>query len=161
MSLREHLFKQAAEAQIEPSLVMADAAVEWTAPRPASSVAEPASNGGMARRAYQQLKMEIHEAIIERVELDKLQHLSPEQVGRELTQLVGKLMEEGNILIEEEPRLHGVFFNKAISRRDHVAVYVVRRFRQTAPRLPDREIAEAGFFEIGRASCRERVSPYV
>ena len=104
MSLREYLFKQAAEAQIEPSLVMADAAVEWTAPRPASSVAEPASNGGMARRAYQQLKMEIHEAIIERVELDKLQHLSPEQVGRELTQLVGKLMEEGNILMNDVER---------------------------------------------------------
>ena len=104
MSLREHLFKQAAEAQIEPSLVIADAAVEWTAPRPASSAAEPASNGGMARRAYQQLKMEIHEAIIERVELDKLQHLSPEQVGRELTQLVGKLMEEGNILMNDVER---------------------------------------------------------
>jgi pilus assembly protein CpaF len=58
----------------------------------------------MARRAYQQLKMEIHEAIIERVELDKLQHLSPEQVGRELTQLVNKLIEEGNILMNDVER---------------------------------------------------------
>ncbi|MGF6648710.1 pilus assembly protein CpaF [Paraburkholderia sp. GAS33] len=106
MSLREHLFKQAAEAQIEPSLVMAEAvvAVERPAVRPANGTADPAPNGALARRAYQQLKMEIHEAIIERVELDKLQHLSQEQVGRELTQLVGKLMEERNILMNDVER---------------------------------------------------------
>ena len=103
MSLREHLFKQAAEAQIEPTLALVDVSA---APEPAvvRSAAEPAANGGMARRAYQQLKMEFHEAIIERVELDKLQHLSPEQVGRELTHLVGKLMEEGNILMNDVER---------------------------------------------------------
>ena len=63
-----------------------------------------------------------------------------------LASLARELAEEGNILMEGEPRLHGVFFNKTISRRDHVAVYVVTRFRQTAPRPPDREIAEARFF---------------
>ena len=106
MSLREHLFKQAAEAQIAPGFAMADADVFAERPpvRPATGAADPASNGGMARRAYQQLKMEIHEAIIERVELDKLQHLSPEQVGRELTQLVNKLIEEGNILMNDVER---------------------------------------------------------
>jgi ADP-ribose pyrophosphatase YjhB (NUDIX family) len=60
--------------------------------------------------------------------------------------LARELSEEGNIVMEEEPRLHGIFFNKTISRRDHVAVYILRRFRQTAPREGDREIAEAGFF---------------
>jgi ADP-ribose pyrophosphatase YjhB (NUDIX family) len=60
--------------------------------------------------------------------------------------LARELEEEGNIVMEEEPRLHGVFFNKAVSPRDHVAVYVVRRFRQTAPHVADREIAEARFF---------------
>jgi ADP-ribose pyrophosphatase YjhB (NUDIX family) len=63
-----------------------------------------------------------------------------------LTSLARELAEEGNIVMEEQPRLHGIFFNNAISPRDHVAVYVVRRFRQTAPRAPDREIAEARFF---------------
>lgn len=63
-----------------------------------------------------------------------------------LAALTRELAEEGNIAIEEEPRLHGIFFNKAASPRDHVAVYVVRRFRQTGPRLADREIAEARFF---------------
>jgi pilus assembly protein CpaF len=106
MSLREHLFRQAAEAQIEPTLALVDvnALAEPPVVRSAPSAAETASNGGMARRAYQQLKMEIHEAIIERVELEKLQHLSPEQVGRELAQLVGKLIEEGNILMNDVER---------------------------------------------------------
>jgi ADP-ribose pyrophosphatase YjhB (NUDIX family) len=63
-----------------------------------------------------------------------------------LASLARELEEEGNIVLEEEPRLHGVFFNKAVSPRDHVAVYIVRRFRQTGPRLPDREISEARFF---------------
>jgi ADP-ribose pyrophosphatase YjhB (NUDIX family) len=66
-----------------------------------------------------------------------------------LASLARELAEEGNILIEEEPRLHGIFFNKAASPRDHVAVYIVRRFRQTGPRVPDREIAEARFFPRG------------
>jgi pilus assembly protein CpaF len=106
MSLREHLFKQAAEALITPGLAAADVAVaaEPAAARAANGAADPASNSGLARRAYQLLKMEIHEAIIERVELDKLQHLSPEQVRRELAQLVGKLIEEGNILMNDFER---------------------------------------------------------
>jgi len=66
-----------------------------------------------------------------------------------LASLARELAEEGNILIEEEPRLQGIFFNNAASPRDHVAVYVVRRFRQTSPRVPDREIAEARFFLRG------------
>ena len=57
-----------------------------------------------------------------------------------------ELAEEGNILIEDAPTLHGVYLNRAASARDHVALYVVRSFRQFAPHVPDREIAEAKFF---------------
>jgi ADP-ribose pyrophosphatase YjhB (NUDIX family) len=63
-----------------------------------------------------------------------------------LASLVRELAEEANIVMEEEPRLHGIFFNKAVSPRDHVAVYIVRRFRQSGQHIPDREIAEARFF---------------
>ncbi len=73
-----------------------------------------------------------------------------------LASLARELAEEGNIAIEEEPRLLGIFFNDSVSPRDHVAVYVVRRFRQTAPRGPDREIAEARFF--GRDALPEGVT---
>jgi pilus assembly protein CpaF len=57
-----------------------------------------------ARRAYQQLKMNIHQTIIERVELDKLQRLSPEQVKRELAQLVERIVEEDKIPMNELER---------------------------------------------------------
>lgn len=58
-----------------------------------------------------------------------------------------ELREEANI-VAEDVTLHGMFFNARVSRRDHVAVYVVRKFIQTAPRKPDREIAETGFFAL-------------
>ena len=62
--------------------------------------------------------------------------------------LARELMEEGNIAIEGTPQLHGMFFNNRATRRDHVGVYVIRDFTQGAPRGPDREIAEAGFFAL-------------
>ena len=48
-----------------------------------------------------------------------------------------ELMEEGRIELSGEPALHGLFFNSHVSRRDHVAVYMVRQFRQD--RLPEAE----------------------
>jgi 8-oxo-dGTP pyrophosphatase MutT (NUDIX family) len=58
-----------------------------------------------------------------------------------------ELMEEGRIELVGEPALHGVFFNNHVSRRDHVAVYVVRQFRQDRPPDPNREIVECGFYD--------------
>src|SRR3954470_11361189 len=40
-----------------------------------------------------------------------------------------ELAEEGRIELSGEPRLHGMFFNAHVSRRDHVAVYVIDSFR--------------------------------
>lgn len=59
-----------------------------------------------------------------------------------------ELAEEGNIELLAPPVLRSLHFNAHVSRRDHVAVYLVSAWRQTAPRLPDREIAEAGFFAL-------------
>lgn len=60
-----------------------------------------------------------------------------------------ELLEEGRIELLAEPALHGVFFNNHVSRRDHVAVYVIRHFRQDRPPDPNREIVDCGFFEAG------------
>ena len=57
-----------------------------------------------------------------------------------------ELMEEGRVELLGEPDLHGVFFNSHVSRRDHVAVYVIRRFRQDRLPEPNREIVACGFF---------------
>jgi len=60
-----------------------------------------------------------------------------------------ELVEEGRIELTEEPVLHGLFFNGHVSRRDHVAVYIVRQFRQDRPPEPNREIVECGFYAAG------------
>jgi ADP-ribose pyrophosphatase YjhB (NUDIX family) len=61
-----------------------------------------------------------------------------------------ELREEACIAMDETPSLCGVFFNRRISRRDHVLIYVIRRFTVLAVKQPDREIAEAGFFPVDR-----------
>ena len=60
-----------------------------------------------------------------------------------------ELREEAGIVAEEEPRLHGIFLNDAQFRGDHVACFVVRRFR-TEGFKPGVEIAEARFFPVDR-----------
>ena len=52
------------------------------------------------------------------------------------------------------PLLKSLHFNRSASRRDHVAFYLIEAFRQTAPKLPDREIAEAGFFPLDACPTR-------
>lgn len=60
--------------------------------------------------------------------------------------LARELLEEGNIVMTGEPALHGVFFNHHASRRDHVALFIVRDFRQDALPKPNHEIVAHGFF---------------
>ena len=62
--------------------------------------------------------------------------------------VVRELQEEGNIDVTEPPRLRGMFFNDRDSRRDHVALFVVREFHQSAAPVPDHEIVAHGFFAI-------------
>ena len=58
-----------------------------------------------------------------------------------------ELAEEGRIELAGEPVLHGVYLNSHVSRRDHVAVYLVRHFRQDRLPEPNAEIVDCGFFE--------------
>ena len=60
-----------------------------------------------------------------------------------------ELAEEGRIELLGEPALHGVFLNSHVSPRDHVAVYLVRHFRQDRLPEPNREIIACGFFDVG------------
>src|ERR1700758_5028838 len=56
-----------------------------------------------------------------------------------------ELVEEGRIEVLGEPALHGLFFNSHASRRDHVAVYLVRHFSQDRRPEPNREIVACCF----------------
>ncbi|MBV8272501.1 MAG: CpaF family protein [Cupriavidus sp.] len=82
MSLRDQLYQQAGESM--PQRVL--------------------RSNGAPSATYQRLAREIHQTIIDRVELSKLQQLSPEQVRRELAQLVERLIEEGNHQVNEAER---------------------------------------------------------
>ena len=69
------------------------------------------------------------------------------EAGETLVEAAAReLLEEGNIEVTAPPQLHGMFFHDRASRRDHVAVFVVRAFRQVAAPVPDREIVAHGFF---------------
>jgi 8-oxo-dGTP pyrophosphatase MutT (NUDIX family) len=81
-----------------------------------------------------------------------------------LAALERELREEGNIELTEPPVFYAVYFNRRVSRRDHVGLYVVRAFRQIAPPQPNREIIAHGFFattelpkDTSRAT-RERIA---
>ncbi len=63
--------------------------------------------------------------------------------------LARECAEEGNIAFAA-PVLKSMHYNRKASRRDHVGVYLIERFSQTAPKRPDLEIAEAGFFPLDR-----------
>jgi len=78
--------------------------------------------------------------------------------------LARELREEGNIELGEAPQFFAVYFNRRVSHRDHVALYVVRSFHQRSAPQPNREIVAHGFFapdalpaDTGRAT-RERIA---
>ncbi len=68
-----------------------------------------------------------------------------------------ELEEEACVRAKGTPVLHGLFFNGRVSRRDHVAVYVIREFEVLGVRAPNYEIAEARFFP--RRALPEGTSP--
>ncbi|KQT45276.1 DNA mismatch repair protein MutT [Aureimonas sp. Leaf454] len=64
------------------------------------------------------------------------------------TAVARELMEEGGVSLDARPALVSVHFNRAASQRDHVLVYLCRDVRQAAPKAPDLEIADSGFFAL-------------
>jgi 8-oxo-dGTP pyrophosphatase MutT (NUDIX family) len=80
-----------------------------------------------------------------------------EALGREL-------LEEGNIALTDAPLFHGLYFNRRVSDRDHVILFVVKKFRQSSPPKPDHEIIAHGFFapdalpEDTTAATRARIA---
>ena len=62
--------------------------------------------------------------------------------------LAKEMREEGNLVPGAPPRLVHVYFNRQTSKRDHVLLYRCEGVTQSAPRLKDREIVEAGFFAL-------------
>ncbi len=63
--------------------------------------------------------------------------------------VIRELREEGNIEVVGTPQLFGLYLNRKLSRRNHVALYVIREWSYSSERgRPSKEIAEAGFFAL-------------
>jgi ADP-ribose pyrophosphatase YjhB (NUDIX family) len=66
-----------------------------------------------------------------------------------LDALKRELKEEGNIKLTGTARLFGMYHNTRSTKRDHVALFIVREFVQEA-HTPNWEIREASFFPIDK-----------
>ncbi len=64
--------------------------------------------------------------------------------------LAREIAEEANVVNAKSPRLLGIFQNRMATKRDHVAVYVVREFEWKGPLTPTFEILESGFYAPDR-----------
>ncbi len=70
------------------------------------------------------------------------------ETGESMLQaLARELREEGNLEWAAPPRLHALYFNERVSRRDHVALFVVERYRALGEPVRNREIVDHGFFD--------------
>lgn len=65
-----------------------------------------------------------------------------------LDALARELFEEGNIILEAPPRLHGIFSNEKKFSGDHVVLFIAESWRQDSAPKPGLEIREARFFRL-------------
>lgn len=61
---------------------------------------------------------------------------------------IREVREEAGLTLEGDIELLGIYLNRAMASRNHVAVYVARAFDRIADPRPDWEIVERGFFPL-------------
>ena len=101
-SLRERLGSAALGSSTSTSTIAgAPTRVTTGAPAPRA----PAVRGGpIDNRAYHQLKARIHEALLDRIDLESMQRLNGDQIRQELRLLVERLLEEEMVVINDAER---------------------------------------------------------
>ena len=66
--------------------------------------AAPVASSGMSRRGYLEVKQRIHQLLLDRVDLGRLQKLDAEQMGEELRLLTEQLLGEESVVLNEQDR---------------------------------------------------------
>ena len=59
-----------------------------------------------------------------------------------------ELMEEGGMRLDGPAPLFGIYLNRSVSRRDHVALFVCRSWTRVREPEANYEIVESGFFPL-------------
>ena len=62
------------------------------------------SPGGMARTAYQTLKRDVHQAVLDRVELERLSRLPIDQVRDEIATLIARILDDERVPANDQER---------------------------------------------------------
>jgi pilus assembly protein CpaF len=62
------------------------------------------ASNGMAQAAYQKLKREVHQEVLDRVELERLSRLPSDQIRQEIAALIGRILEEQKAPANEAER---------------------------------------------------------
>lgn len=63
--------------------------------------------------------------------------------------LARELREEGALALDGAAELFGLYHNRIAAPRDHVALFICRRWHEVGERRPNLEIADSGFFAPG------------
>jgi len=99
-SLRERL-GSAALSSSTSTTASAPTRVTTGAPAPRAAAVR---GGPIDNRAYHQLKARIHEALLDRIDLESMQRLNGDQIRQELRLLVERLLEEEMVVINDAER---------------------------------------------------------
>jgi pilus assembly protein CpaF len=99
-SLRERL-GSAALASSTSTIAGAPTRATSGAPAPRAAAVR---GGPIDNRAYHQLKARIHEALLDRIDLESMQRLNGDQIRQELRLLVERLLEEEMVVINDAER---------------------------------------------------------
>ncbi|CAH2902985.1 MAG: Type II/IV secretion system ATP hydrolase TadA/VirB11/CpaF, TadA subfamily [uncultured Paraburkholderia sp.] len=113
---------------------------------------------GLARAAYQTLKRKVHEAVLDRVELERLARLPAEQVRQEIGGLIGRILEEDKAPVNDLERrqlmtdIHDEMFGfgplEALLRDPSVSDILVNTYRTTYVERGGRlELTDVTFYD--------------
>lgn len=112
----------------------------------------------LARAAYQTLKRKVHEAVLDRVELERLARLPAEQVRQEIGGLIGRILEEDKAPVNDLERrqlmtdIHDEMFGfgplEALLRDPSVSDILVNTYRTTYVERGGRlELTDVTFYD--------------